>query len=99
MKRRKRALEELNNAGFSSRLKFTLIEPQKQIKVTVLDWSEQPISIPENLVRRLAECSSFRQFRHFVSVSEEGSQPPRGSTPKVFHRAPETGYPPEGLTK
>jgi hypothetical protein len=76
VKRRKRALEELNNAGFSLRLKFTLIEPQKQIKATVLDWSEQPISIPKNLTRRLAECSSFRQFRHFVSVSEEESQPP-----------------------
>jgi hypothetical protein len=92
VKRRKRALEELNNAGFSLRLKFTLIEPQKQIKATVLDWSEQPISIPKNLTRRLAECSSFRQFRHFVSVSEERSQPPaRGyaesipSGPQVEH--------------
>jgi hypothetical protein len=75
VKKRKRALEELNNVGFSLRLKFTLMEPQKQIKATVLDWSEQPISIPERLARELAECSSFRQFRHFVS-SSEGYQPP-----------------------
>jgi len=96
VKRRKRALEELNNAGFSLRLKFTLIEPQKQIKATILDWSEQPISIPENLVRRLAECSSFRQFRHFVSVSEERSQPPARGYAESIPSGPGNGVSPRG---
>jgi hypothetical protein len=94
VKRRKRALEELNNAGFSLRLKFTLIEPQKQIKATVLDWSEQPISIPERLTRELAECSSFRQFRQFVSVSEEGSQPPARENAESIPWGPGNGVSP-----
>jgi len=94
VKRRKRALEELNNAGFSLRLKFTLIEPQKQIKATVLDWSEQPISIPERLTRELAECSSFRQFRHFVSVSEEESQPPARENAESIPSGPGNGVSP-----
>jgi hypothetical protein len=97
VKRRKRALEELNNAGFSLRLKFTLIEPQKQIKATVLDWSEQSISIPERLTRELAECSSFRQFRHFVSVSEEESQPPRAGERRKYSIGPrKRGIPQKG---
>ena len=102
VKRRKRALEELNNAGFSLRLKFTLIEPQKQIKATILDWSEQPISIPERLTRELAECSSFRQFRHFVSVSDGGSQPPHAENAESIPSGPGNGVSPrraDELTK
>jgi len=97
VKRRKRALEELNNAGFSLRLKFTLMEPQKQIKTTILDWSEQPISIPERLTRELAECSSFRQFRHFVS-SSEGYQPPPPTReyPESIPSGPGNGVSPRG---
>jgi predicted transcriptional regulator len=96
VKRRKRALEELNNAGFSLRLKFTLIEPQKQIKTTILDWSEQPISIPERLTRELVECSSFRQFRHFVSVSDRGSQPPAREYAESIPSGPENRASPRG---
>jgi hypothetical protein len=92
-------LEELNAAGVLTRLRFTLLEPQKQIKVTILDWSEQPISIPESLVRCITESLTFCQFCHFDSSSDRGSQPPTREYAESIPSGGETAPPSENLSK
>jgi hypothetical protein len=99
-RRRKGALERLNAAGSFLKLKFTLLEQEKQLKVTVLDWEEQPIPVPEELVSEVAEvlkenqdvcqseASGVGHFGHSVTPSERGSQPPHAENTESIPSGP-----------